>query len=480
MGEQIVTQYENYQELLLDLDIFGRLSSTKQLNLDEYKDLFFEEFKKQKPMPTMESKRYELSRLVDNSYRVEYNRQLELRENERLVDFNEELDEKEDKANRILENIEIDNNVKNLFQYENKVCDRDREEIIKKYSLENGELLQGVRPEKLMGTIQEDDSLKLDDIEIENLGAEVPKFHDAEFQPLDDYEEEGENKEQELEDADFDAIAFSDDVEIDAEDNIEEDFDSDSEDELKEDSDNDSEELEEDFDNDSEEEFDSDSEEELEEDSDEHADNSAEDIGEEFEYEENNNNIDTELEDTKTNTSDLSVEQLLSLLGSKLDANIDLAKLKQFVSDKLDNSVEPDSVLTEQKNDSKQDVTEVKTESKQDTIDDFFGSDADDLSEFFEEEQKIENSVVKKKSEDLSEFLEEKKEVVSESESSDKDNKQSQQQEVKEPEPTDLRAFIRKHPRCDYDFATQYFTPKQIAMEIKKGRVIKKGNMLKI
>ena len=44
MGEQIVTQYENYQELLLDLDIFGRLSSTKQMNLDEYKDLFFEEF----------------------------------------------------------------------------------------------------------------------------------------------------------------------------------------------------------------------------------------------------------------------------------------------------------------------------------------------------------------------------------------------------------------------------------------------------
>lgn len=527
MGEQIVTQYENYQELLLDLDIFGRLSSTKQLNLDEYKDLFFEEFKKQKPMPTMESKRYELSRLVDNSYRVEYNRQLELRENERLVDFNEELDEKEDKANRILENIEIDNNVKNLFQYENKVCDRDREEIIKKYSLENGELLQGVRPEKLMGTIQEDDSLKLDDIEIGNLGAEVPKFHDEEFQPLDDYEEE-ENKEQETEDDDFDAIAFSDDVEIDAEENLEDDSDSDSDEEQEEDSDSDSEEFEdeqeednnseeqeEDFDNDSEEELeeesDRDSEEEPEEDSDEYADNSEEDIGEKFEYEEDNNsevsakNIDNELEDTKTKTSDLSVEQLLSLLGSKLDANIDLDKLKQFVADKPDNSVEPDSVLTEQKNDSKQDVTEVKTESKKDTIDDFFGSDDDDLSEFFEEKKEVENSVVKKhqeekktretSEEDLSEFFEEspkaeledgketgqKDEKIPDSRISDKsDSQQSQQLEVKEPEPTDLRAFIRKHPRCDYDFATQYFTPKQIAMEIKKGRVIKKGNMLKI
>lgn len=215
MGEQIVTQYENYQELLLDLDIFGRLSSTKQMNLDEYKDLFFEEFKKQKPMPTMESKRYELSRLVDNSYRVEYNRQLELRENERLVDFNEELEDEnvENKTNRKLEDIDIDNNVKILFQYENQVCDRDREEIIKKYSLENGELLQGVRPEKLMGTIKEDESLKLDDIEIENLGAEVPKFHDEEFEPIEDYEETKESTELD-EDDDFDAIAFSDDVEL--------------------------------------------------------------------------------------------------------------------------------------------------------------------------------------------------------------------------------------------------------------------------
>lgn len=520
MGEQIVTQYENYQELLLDLDIFGRLSSTKQMNLDEYKDLFFEEFKKQKPMPTMESKRYELSRLVDNSYRVEYNRQLELRENERLVDFNEELEDEnvENKTNRKLEDIDIDNNVKILFQYENQVCDRDREEIIKKYSLENGELLQGVRPEKLMGTIKEDESLKLDDIEIENLGAEVPKFHDEEFEPIEDYEETKESTELD-EDDDFDAIAFSDDVELtdssedeeteeieetdsDFDDDIEDDFeeeenedsDEDLEEEENEDFDEDLEETDEESNDDSEdeEEFEksdvSEGTEESEEEFKDSDDESDVDYDEEpKETDENDEFADDSKEenepddnnlDKKANTSDLSVEQLLSMLGSKLDTSIDLDKLKQFVS-KSDNSVEPDSVEPELKNDIDIKEVPIEKEQKQDSLDDFFDNDTDDLSEFFEEKKGTETNELSKKNqffEESSKETDKKEETITETANS----QQVQQQELKEPEPTDLRTFIRKHPRCDYDFATQYFTPKQIAMEIKKGRVIKKGNMLKI
>ena len=49
-----------------------------------------------------------------------------------------------------------------------------------------------------------------------------------------------------------------------------------------------------------------------------------------------------------------------------------------------------------------------------------------------------------------------------------------------EPEPTDLRQFIRKHPRCEYNFALQYFTKKQINDAIKVGKVIKRGNILKV
>ena len=175
---------------------------------------------------------------------------------------------------------------------------------------------------------------------------------------------------------------------------------------------------------------------------------------------------------------DLSVEQLLSMLGSKLDTSIDLDKLKQFVS-KSDNSVVPDSIEPELKNDIDIKEVPIEKEQKQDSLDDFFDNDTDDLSEFFEEKKGTETNELSKKNqffEESSKETDKKEETISEKANS----QQVKQQELKEPEPTDLRTFIRKHPRCDYDFATQYFTPKQIAMEIKKGRVIKKGNMLKI
>lgn len=49
-----------------------------------------------------------------------------------------------------------------------------------------------------------------------------------------------------------------------------------------------------------------------------------------------------------------------------------------------------------------------------------------------------------------------------------------------EPEPTDLRQFLRKHPKCDYDFALKYFTKKQINDELRRGRVTRKGNILRL
>ena len=45
---------------------------------------------------------------------------------------------------------------------------------------------------------------------------------------------------------------------------------------------------------------------------------------------------------------------------------------------------------------------------------------------------------------------------------------------------TDIRQFLRKHPRCEYEFALKYFTKKQINDAIKIGKIVKKGNILKI
>lgn len=503
LNQQIATQYNNYQELLIDLDIFGRQSETKQLDLQGYEELFYEEFKQRKPMPTMESKRYKLSRLVDNDYRVEYNKQIELREKEYLIDLTEHSEKKEEK-----EEYEITENVQELFTYEKQINDSDREEIIKKYSLDTGESLdytQIERPDKLLGTIQADESLKLDDIEIENLGSDNPVFHDEDIEPIEeqeepdieepDIEESEEEEEQELADLeeDFDTVDFDDSLENSST---------------------------------------SDDEQETLEDSSTSSISSITDSN----TEDSSTSSNELKEKEKSSSNDLSLDSLLQMLGNKLDANIDIEQLKVLVKEsekpKAEESksiIESNSVeeseesITESNNveESEEPIIETNNDEESeeqdlDTLDDFFEEDEteeieeieESESESITEDSNIEESEETKESNledfdiDVDDFEmdfdddekpKEKPKPVVEQKSKEQpkiieEQKQEQPKPVieekpkeqKQYEPKDLREFIRKHPRCEYDFATQYFTPKQIAMEIKKGRVIKRGNLLKI
>ena len=79
---KIPTLYTDYRELILDLDIYGKIVSTPQQSIQELRDTLFEEFKLRKPLPTLEYKRYELSRLGNPDYRIRYNRELELQDYE--------------------------------------------------------------------------------------------------------------------------------------------------------------------------------------------------------------------------------------------------------------------------------------------------------------------------------------------------------------------------------------------------------------
>ena len=47
-------------------------------------------------------------------------------------------------------------------------------------------------------------------------------------------------------------------------------------------------------------------------------------------------------------------------------------------------------------------------------------------------------------------------------------------------EPKEVRAFLRKHPRCEISFALKYFSKKEIERNILLGKIIKKGNKLHI
>ena len=47
-------------------------------------------------------------------------------------------------------------------------------------------------------------------------------------------------------------------------------------------------------------------------------------------------------------------------------------------------------------------------------------------------------------------------------------------------EPTDLRAFLKKHPRCEMSVVLRYFSKKEVETQIRLGKVIKRGTTLRI
>ena len=84
----IETLYSSYQELLLDLDIFGRLVGSQVIDDKEsFKDLLFQEYAKARPIPTLESRDSELSEPVSADFHVSYRQELELSSGEELIDW---------------------------------------------------------------------------------------------------------------------------------------------------------------------------------------------------------------------------------------------------------------------------------------------------------------------------------------------------------------------------------------------------------
>ena len=50
----------------------------------------------------------------------------------------------------------------------------------------------------------------------------------------------------------------------------------------------------------------------------------------------------------------------------------------------------------------------------------------------------------------------------------------------KDDEPAELRAFLRKHPKCPIDIVLKYFSKKEVDTYIRLGKVVKRGNTLRV
>lgn len=150
----IETLYSSYQELLLDLDIYGRLMESQSLDdKEEFKELLFQEYAKAHPIPTLESRDCELSEPVSAEYHVSYMHELELAQNEEVMNFDDDEDEEAEQ-----EGIEASDDEdlslpsdfpKELFQHPVPIEERDNILATNKYFATANEL------EEFTGDVEE-------------------------------------------------------------------------------------------------------------------------------------------------------------------------------------------------------------------------------------------------------------------------------------------------------------------------------------
>lgn len=443
---KIPTLYSDYRECMLDLDIYGKIVATPQQSIQELTETLFEEFQRRKPMPTLEYKRYELSRLVNPDFRIAYNKELELQDNERLLDLQSDLEVS-------FENIDFEDltslipTTKELFSYENHITDDMRSEIISKYDLSTGETFKpGInQTENIVGSVSEDDSLTLSEEKIKHLGVDEDETAITMAEdPMEvvRFKDNPEDVKYEIED---DEVTLEDDYS--AEDGELEDYissESDSEGNSENDSDSDEDDDYEDYD--------------FEEDDDSDYDNyDSEDEDNEYETDDDSDD-DLDTQETEEDYDDY-------------DSDFDEEDYDDYDSDSEESLDDEDYDDYDEYEDepSNEPNTQGVVEKSID-----FDSDNFDVSSFIDsvqDEQVTEQSehIVNKVVETPITPLDVRCNNPPQSEIIDRSS-----------EPTEIRAFLRKHPRCEYDFALKYFTKKQINDAIKIGKIIKKGNILKI
>ena len=473
--KSLPTLVKSYDECILDITVYGSVVSLPQPSEEELKKILFEEFKQRKPMPMLEAKRYELSREVSSDYKILYTRELELQTNEHLLDLKSKRTSNPEPVdfNSLSSLVE---DAKHIFVYDSDMHDIDRAEIIAKYDLETGDdLVLGVSEvERNFGSTELADDLILSDEQVSNLGVEEQVLllgddlePDFEEEPvyedvapdMSQFTDEDEELEPEYEDVsqpqnDFDISQF-----IDTDDKVEPEYEDVSTgntglSQFLDDEDDESEPVYEDVSNTDSDisQFLDDEEEEIEE---EYEDVSpASDIFQ-FSDTEDESEADEEYVDV---SSESDISQFLDTADEDEDAYVDIT----------DEVNEPTQTGVAFNTDISQFMdTESEPVGKEPVSVDIFAG-----TQGYSEPTTLNNHALDISIDDID---------ISSLMSDTAPSKEIEKPvDNIEPEPTDLRAFLRKHPRSEMDFVLKYFTRKQVNDALRVGKIIKKGNILRI
>lgn len=124
---KIPTRYDTQEELILDLNILGKILQVPSQTIEELTTSLKSEYKMKRPMPTLEQKRYEISSGVSSDYEITNEDELVLGENESLIDLTVAQDDIPDIDESI---IEVDTEKRVYFHYENQVTPSMLEEFL--------------------------------------------------------------------------------------------------------------------------------------------------------------------------------------------------------------------------------------------------------------------------------------------------------------------------------------------------------------
>jgi len=462
----VKTAYSNIEEYKFELDILRDSLLTPERPLDVLREDVFKAQRAIKPLPSLEERRKELSRLVSEDYQVQYNNELQLRVNEYLLD----TDDESDGISKRIADITVNPSLKGIFSYNNNLEQADLEALYEKYGLDDeADFDKGLGTvTKVQGSIKPNEYLVTSENQIEHLGKtsvdtelEVPNIQaediadessidesNAEVQPIEESDSNGTDSsetngtatsetEDNAEDSDFEEA--SDEEDVDDEDDIEdEDLEDDTDESADEDDfegideSDDTDEFE-DEDEDLEDEDSIDEDEDLE---DEDGIGDNEDVDSEDEDLEDDDSEDEDLEDTE---------------------NIDEIELDDTVAKPTENSISQQS--KHHTSNSPRDGNKLDNSST--LIDNILDSDDEvDLEKF---NANVENSSTNNNS----------KGTANSSQTS------AQPMGIDESDIKDLRQFLRNNPRCDYNEVLKYFSKREITRELSRGRIIKKGSKLK-
>lgn len=161
---KIPTRYDTQEELILDLNILGKILQVPSQTIEELTTSLKSEYKMKRPMPTLEQKRYEISSGVASDYEITNEDELVLRENESLIDLTVAQDDIPDIDESI---IEVDTEKRVYFHYENQVTPSMLEEFL------NGDYHRFTGNLSNYGTNKVDTSHELSDEQIDDMSTNM-------------------------------------------------------------------------------------------------------------------------------------------------------------------------------------------------------------------------------------------------------------------------------------------------------------------